>query len=163
MEIEGEDKRSSSEVVEVYGDHGKVAEGIRADRSSGLDEEAGCASGGSADDVISVKGIKENVTGKAIAEATAADDSLQLAKQLATEQKQGYRWEDGLILRERLDEWRENVSQLCVPRQFRRKCLNMVHTQFGHQGRNKMLSLLKPYFFWPKMARDCIERKNAVE
>ena len=30
-----------------------------------------------------------------------------------------------------------------------------AHSNFGHQGRNKMVELLRPYFYWPNLSRLC--------
>ena len=38
----------------------------------------------------------------------------------------------------------------------RQKCLQAAHSSFGHQGRNKMLLLLRPHFYWPNTSRDCL-------
>ena len=47
------------------------------------------------------------------------------------------------------------IEQLCIPAGFKDQCLQRAHSCFGHQGRNKMVSLLKPYFYWPNLSRDC--------
>jgi len=161
IEIEKEDSearsnRSSSTVEEAYGDHGSVEEGIREDKAYESEEVGGVSSGGCAGTELVFSGIGSNMPRKALAEATAKDNSLQLVKQWATEERQGYRYENGIVLRDRLDDKGESVHQVCVPEVYRKKCLNLVHTKFGHQGRNKMIALLKPYFYWPKMAKDCV-------
>jgi len=149
--------RSSSICDAVLGDHGSTVGGIREDEASVLGEEVGVALGGSAEMGLDVNGIKEKLPKTALVEATANDKSLQLIKQLAESELQGYRYDHGLVLRDRLDERGENITQVCVPSPFRKKCLSLVHSSFGHQGRNKMMALMKPYFYWPRMARDCIE------
>ena len=35
--------------------------------------------------------------------------------------------------------------------------MTAAHTGFGHQGRNKMIALLRPHFYWPCMAKDCTD------
>jgi len=157
IEIEvDEGKRSSAICDEASGDHGKMDGGLR-DGAYVSGEELCSASGGSAELDIVMDGIKENIPRKALAEATSKDDTLQLIRQLASEGNQGYRVDQGIVMRDRMDDKGENVTQVCVPRVFRKKCLSLVHTRFGHQGRNKMLALLRPYFYWPGMAKDSIE------
>jgi len=157
-EVDGEvrSNRDGSLMDEDYGDHSSVDEGIRVGTSSDLEEAGGVASGGCAGMDVVLEGMDDELPRKALAEATVKDDSLQLAKQLATDERQGYRFENGVIMRDRLNDRGECVHQVCVPDVYRGKCLSLVHTKFGHQGRNKMISLLKPYFYWPKMARDCV-------
>jgi len=155
IEVE-EGSRSSSVMEEESSDHGQVEGGIREDEASVLGEDIGSALGGRAEMGLVVNGMKDELPRTALAEATASDDSLQMVKQLAKSGQQGYRYDQGMVLRDRLDDKGENVTQVCVPAQFRGKCLSLVHTSFGHQGRNKMVSLLRPYFYWPRQARDCV-------
>ena len=61
-----------------------------------------------------------------------------------------------MIYRTRLNRQGDPVEQICVPLKFRDKCLNMAHGRFGHQGRNRMVELLRPYFYWPSISRDCM-------
>jgi len=99
IEIEGEgtesdsgekDTRSSSNVEEVYGDHGSVEEAEREDGAYELDEVDGVLEGGCAEKDLAFKVVGCNMPREALAEATAGDDSLQLVKQLAEENRQGY-------------------------------------------------------------------------
>jgi len=143
-------------VDEVLSDHGYVDGGIREDGASVSGEEEGVASGGSAVMEIVTSGISEQIPREALAKATSADPTLQLARQLASENSQGYRLEGGIVRRDRLNEFGENISQICVPSEYRKRVLDLVHTRFGHQGRNKMLALMRPFFYWPKMAKDCV-------
>jgi len=159
IEVEQEEDKGNvdgSEMVEESGDHGEMDEALSS-TASDLEEAGGVSSGGCAGMEIVTEGMKDVVPGKALAEATAKDDSLSLARQLATEEQQGYRFDKGVVIRDRLNERGDCTHQVCVPREHRGKCLAMVHTRFGHQGRNKMLSLLKPFFYWPRMAQDCVK------
>jgi len=33
--------------------------------------------------------------------------------------------------------------------------MSLAHTKFGHMGRNKMVTLLTPHFYWPGLSKDC--------
>jgi len=85
---------------------------------------------------------------EALAKATAEDQSLQLARQLAREERQGYVYSDGVILRNRLDTSGESRQQVCLPKPYREKCMRLAHSKFGHMGRNKMVGAIRPYFHW---------------
>jgi len=51
-----------------------------------------------------MNGIEHSVPRKALAQATAEDVSLQVVRGLAKEGKHGYREDEGIIFRSRLDE-----------------------------------------------------------
>jgi len=137
-EVTGEKVRNEAEVL-VEGEE---------DVSSVLVEGDNKPSGGCAgvDDLMLDK-IGHSVPRTALAQAIAADQTLRVVKGLAKEQKNGYREEDGVILRSRLDDCGNVLQQICLPVNYRQTCLQMAHTKFGHQGRNKMVSLVRPYFY----------------
>jgi len=85
IEIEGEEKRSSSDMEEDIGDHGQMEEAEREDGASVLDEESGEPLGGRAvgEDQLGCNVMGVGVPREALAKATAEDQSLQLARQLA--------------------------------------------------------------------------------
>jgi len=157
IEIEGEDKSSNGGLEEGYGDHGSVEEAEREDGAYELEEADGVFAGGCEGKDLAFNLVGCDMPRAVLAEVTARDDSLQLVRQLAEAERQGYRYDKGIVFRDRLNDRGDSVHQVCVPSSYRAKCLNLVHTKFGHQGRNKMIALLKPYFYWPRMARDCIE------
>jgi len=121
-----------------------------------VDEEEGVASGGSAEqeeDMLDVKGIKG--TRSQLVEATKLDESLQVARGLAERKAEGYRYQDGVILRSRLDRNGDNRDQICLPLTLRQECMRLAHTKFGHKGRNKMCQLITLFFYWPALSKDC--------
>jgi len=59
------------------------------------------------------------------------------------------------VFRSRIDKFGSNREQICLPMQYRPKCLKLAHTQFGHQGKNKMISIIRPFFYWPSLAQHC--------
>ena len=106
-------------------------------------------------DSIVIEGIQALGPESTLAEQTRSDPTLTHIRLLAETEREGYHNKNGVIYRTRLDRQGEPVQQICVPLPFRNKCLNMAHGKFGHQGRNKMMDLLCPYFYWPTMSRDC--------
>ena len=124
-----------------------------------VEEEGGaCAGRAEPEGVVDlpVETIREGMPRDAMAEETKADKSLQSIYKLAELDREGYHLQYGLIFQTRLNMFGKPVEQLCVPTSHRQKCLQAAHTSFGHQGRNKMILLLRPHFYWPCMARDCV-------
>ena len=124
------------------------------------DEAESSSSVGSADPEgiveLPVQTIREGMPREAMAEETKSDKSLQAIYKLAELDHEGYHLLHGLVFRTRLDMFGKPVEQLCVPASYRSQCLQAAHTGFGHQGRNKMILLLRPHFYWPCMAKDCV-------
>ena len=73
---------------------------------------------------------------------------------LATLEK-GYHYKDGILFRTCLDVYGQPKEQICLPQQYRQKCLQLAHNNFGHQGRNKMVQLIQLFFHWPTITKDC--------
>ena len=128
----------------------------KSDGALVMEEVEDGSSGGSADRVeFPVVSIREGMPRREMAMETATDTSLHAVRKLAEQKKEGFHLSQGLIWRTRLDTVGKPVEQLCVPNSFRSKCLTAAHNNFGHQGRNKMVKLLKPYFYWPNQSRTC--------
>ena len=99
--------------------------------------------------------IREGMMREDIQKETSEDVSLRPLLQLGEANKEGYYLVSGVLMRSRRDSMGENVTQMCVPAKHRSQCLRASHNSFGHQGRNKMLTLLRQYFYWPNMSRAC--------
>ena len=63
---------------------------------------------------------------------------------------------DDILFRIRLDPFGQPREQICLPKQYRARCLKLAHTNFGHQGRTKMVEIIRPFFHWPTLTRDCL-------
>ena len=48
----------------------------------------------------------------------------------------------------------DNISQLCLPLQYRNRCLTLANEQFGYSGHNKMCLQIRKFFYWPSMTAD---------
>ena len=129
------------------------------------DEAVGGALGGSADPEgnteFPVATIREGMPRDEMAQETTTDESLRAILKLAQIDREGYHLSQGLVFRTRLDTFGLPREQLCVPQRFRQQCLKAAHTSFGHQGRNRMVALLRPHFYWPYMGRDCVQYVKA--
>jgi len=117
------------------------------ERASVLEEVEGVILGGSAeeevDDLILTEGVQEGIPRDSIAQAILEDKFLKVARDVAELQRVGYFQKEGIVFRARIDALRSTTNQICLPQPYRQKCLALAHTQFGHQGRNKMVALIK--------------------
>ena len=170
-EVEAQSREiTNDEIVsgEVEGDQ-KESEMILEEERKDLvlDEGDGGASGGSASEKgsvdLSVEAIKSEIPRTDLALATEKDQSLAAVLNLGLQDKEGYHVVEGLLFRTRLDMFGDPVEQLCMPASYRGMCLETAHNSFGHQGRNKMMLLLRPHFYWPNMSRDCQKHVRACE
>ena len=60
------------------------------------------------------------------------------------------------MFRTRLDKLGDAREPLCLPEEYRPKCLRLAHEHFGHLGRNKMSDYIRQFFFWPTITVDSI-------
>ena len=163
-----------STTVEAQEDEGEVTSGDEVDDDEDVvkdlveedeilvkEEEAGSALGGSAEPEgskeLPATTIREGMPRNEMAQETNTDVSLKAIVKLAQLDREGYHISQGLVFRTRLDTFGKPVEQLCIPTSYRHKCLQAAHTGFGHQGWNKMITLLRPHFYWPCMGRDCVD------
>ena len=122
-----------------------------------LEDEAGDQKGGSAgrtvvqDQELDVENIISDVPRVNLAVATKADCTLNTARALADNQAEGYYWHENVLLRTRLDRLGYTREQLCLPTEYRAKCLRTAHELFGHIGRNKMEEHIRQFFYWPSI------------
>ena len=130
-----------------------------------LAEEEGDSLGGSAEaegtQDISVEGITDDIPRSQLVVVTQEDHSLEPLRILAQLEKEGYHMKQGLLFRSRLDSFGQVREQICLPIQYRARCLKLAHSNFGHQGRNEMVELIKPFFHWPTMTKDCLNHIKA--
>jgi len=156
MAIDVSDDVVGKEVIDkVYGDHGNMEEDISMKEAS-VSVEAGGDAGGCAgleEELLVIEGIKGNRL--QLVEATKNDETWHVARSLGEKNKEGYRYQDGVLLRTRLDKQGDKKEQICLPKELRRECMMLAHSRFGHMGRNKMCQLISPFFYWPTLSRDC--------
>ena len=73
------------------------------------------------------------------------------AKAYSDRQKDPVLQNDLLFLRDTPKDSMESVLLFIVPANKHQAALDLCHCDAGHQGWNKMYSLLKEHFWWPKM------------
>ena len=83
------------------------------------------------DTELSVKDIVVSESRDNLAEAIKADESLATARKLADDLQEGYHWIEGLLFRTRLDAMGDTVEQLCLPTQYKQRCLTLSHDSLG--------------------------------
>ena len=137
------------------------------EKSSGESEVAGDQEEGSADigvdGELSVESISSKVPTSLLVEATKSDDTLATARSLADSQSQGYFWKNDLVFRTRLNRMGDNIEQMCLPKEYREKCLTLAHENMGHMGRNKVSDHIRQYFYWPSITADAMNHIKSCE
>ena len=153
----GEGVGLSSVLVEAGGNPGggsAVDEGVRVASTHGESEshqtEPPPVTGGE----VTVDTIMTNAPRDKLAKCTVSDPSLAIIRTLADKETECYVWKEGLVFRHRLDEWGQNYKQLCLPQQYRLRCLTLAHEKFGHRGRNKIIKDSRRLFHWPSLTSD---------
>ena len=144
------------EEVEVGKHENVLVNGVGVSSDDAAEE--GDMQGGSADtgveESVMVETIVSDMPRVKLAQLTKDDPTLAVGRNLEDTQSEGYHWKEGLLFRNRLDEWEVNYDQLCLPNEHRQKCLVLAHEQFGHTGRNKMTGHLCKLFYWPSLTSD---------
>ena len=105
---------------------------------------------------VLMEGITNDIPRPKIAQETENDPTFATAKQLAKSIAEGYHSKQGLLFRTRLDNFGDAREHICLSKPYRSKCLKLSHDSFGHQGRNKMVELIRPFFYWPTIMEDCL-------
>ena len=85
---------------------------------------------------------------------TRENDSLSPLRKLVDKDEEGFSWEGGLLFRHRLDDLGIPKKQLCLPTEYRNKCLVLAHNHFGHRGKNKVAKDVLKFFYRPTVWRD---------
>ena len=91
-----------------------------------------------------------------IREDTISDSTLKTMRELADKKLQGYHWQAGLVIRERLDDLGRVKRQICLPTSQRKQVMTLAHEKFGHLSRNPVVkqdSVAKS-FYWPTLWKD---------
>ena len=159
---------SGEESDEAEGDREVSEQVLEIEQTPSVDVEVeGDTLGGSAEeevqDTLSVERMKQSIPRTDLARATKEDKSLTQIYSLGENDKEGYHIQDGILFRTRLDVFGQPVEQICMPTVYQRNCLTLAHNNFGHQGRTKMVKLIKPYFYWPNMTKDCLTHVRACD
>ena len=87
-------------------------------------------------------------------ENTMSDSTLKNMRELADKKLQGYYWQGGLIIRERLDDLGRVKRQICLPQSQRQQVMTLAHDKFGHLSRNPVVTHIAKSFYWPTLWGD---------
>ena len=153
------------EVVELGVDDGLLGaeENSLVSVEAVVDSLDGSAQREGKQETLVLDGIHQLNSNSTLANETRTDPTLAHIRELVRLEKEGYHQKKDIIYRTRLNIKGEPEDQICVPEELRFKCMNMAHGKFGHQGRNKMIELMRPYFYWPTMSRDCMLHIRSCE
>ena len=55
----------------------------------------------------------------------------------------------------------EIVEQLCLPTEYRVRCLTLAHEQFGHPGRNHVCEHIRKHFYRPSLSTDVAKHSRS--
>ena len=85
---------------------------------------------------------------------TRSDLSLETWRKLADKDAQGFKWNNGLLMKRSKDDIYNCVDKIVLPQEFRSRILTLAHEKCEHFGRKKMMDLVKRKFLWPQMSGD---------
>ena len=105
---------------------------------------------------IVMESINSEIPRSELVQLTSMDKTLEPMRKLAELGKEGYHFKEGILYSIRLHTFGQPNKQICLPEEYRLRCLKLAHNNFGHQGRNKMVQLIQPFFNWPTMTKDCL-------
>ena len=86
--------------------------------------------------------------------ALKSDLTLKVIRGLAHHNRNGYSWDNGLIIHVTLDPTLGERKRLVVPKPLRAKLLTIAHDKSGHFSTSKTRSVLNHRFTWPSMGTD---------
>ncbi len=92
--------------------------------------------------------------GEKFREAVREDKSLQTWRSLADRKERGFRWKNGVLVKEMIVDWEERAEVIVVPKSYRERILVLSHDRCGHLGSDKVLRALSKRFLWPGMAKE---------
>ncbi len=84
-----------------------------------------------------------------------ADDSLKTWRELGTR--------NDLLIRGMYVSWEEFVDVIVVPKEYRRRILELSHEKSGHLGGEKVARMVSRYFLWPGMVKEIEEHCRSCE
>jgi len=88
---------------------------------------------------------------------------LNVAKELATKDMNSHSWEDGLVLRVRLDEQGKLVKQICISVCRRKNVMTLALERFGHLSNGKVIAHIQQGFYWTTLRRDVAAHCRSCE
>ena len=85
---------------------------------------------------------------------TKADPTLKTVRGLAHHNKNGYAWEDGLLVHMTTDHTPGERKRLVIPKPQRQPLMVLAHDKSGHFSITKTKSILNNKFTWPGISTD---------
>ena len=94
---------------------------------------------------------------QSIKEQTKADHTLKTIRGLAHHSKNGYAWENGLLIHMTTDHTLGERKRLVVPKPQRQSLIRLAHNKSGHFSLAKTKAILNDKFTWPGISKDVRE------
>ena len=88
---------------------------------------------------------------------TKADHTLKTIRGLAHHTKNGYAWENGLLIHMTTDHALGERKRLVIPKPQRQSLIKLAHNKSGHFSLTKTKSILNDKFTWPGISTDVRE------
>lgn len=124
---------------------------------------AGSEVDGLADEPLGSPTLSDKVDVEALKQEMKDDDSLKTCRELADKCKLGYRWSDGLLYNDVVDDDGKVVARLVLPKLRRNKVLTLAHENGGHVGCKKMRQVIGLRFTWPGVGVDVVQWARSCE
>ena len=98
--------------------------------------------------------IPKGTNTQALKEQTRADPTLKTVRGLAHHSKNGYAWENGLLIHMTTDHTLGERKRLVIPKPQRHPLIVLAHNKSGHFSMAKTKSILNDKFTWPGISTD---------
>ena len=98
--------------------------------------------------------LPQGTNTQVLKQQTKDDPTLKTIRGLAHHQKNGYGWENGLIIYIRTDHTLGEKKRLVIPKPLRQLLITLAHDKSGHFSVNKTKAVLNNKFAWPGMNKD---------
>ena len=84
------------------------------------------------------------------------DDSLASVRKMADQLSNGYKYEEGIVIHEEIDEMGTAWKRIVVPQCRRPSVLSLAHSNCmgGHLGIKKTVAKIRRHFTWPGISKD---------
>ena len=88
------------------------------------------------------------------ARETKDDPSLNLFREIADRQEQGYFWDSDILMQRHTYPVGGTIECIVVPKARRKQIVHQIHDQMGHLGHRKIVTIIKRNFVWPLLHKE---------
>ena len=98
--------------------------------------------------------VPQGTNTQVLKQQTTADPTLKVIRGLAHHHKNGYGWENGLLVHSHMDHTTGERKRLVIPKPKRQELIKLAHNKSGHFSLTKTKAILNHRFTWPGMSND---------